>query len=470
MSNKSFVKLLYNLTLLTVASIPFDGLNIELGATLKLSRVFGMLAIFTLILFLSSTSSKKFKNLPNSFYLVFKVLSVFFLVTLLSNLIFLTEIIKPEAQNYFLQQFGNDGLSIFRTALKPIQAAIATAINFSWLLIPILVIRSNLQIMQIAWTYVISSSIQGLLGIVQYMYFLASGINLFPIYRGGLVGGYTQDAYVDLQGIRFLRVNALAGEPTGLALVLGFGIAITVFFLIEQSSDKKKLLATFCFIIQIISLFLTFSTIGYVCISSIVLLYVYFIKEKLLFIPVLTVTLALYVFLFDIPSFLLNLFEERILERIGFEDFDLVYVSFIQKSPSYLLLGTGFGTFHLATFEEASQILSWQFGIILPKLGIFSILATSGLVGAFVLSIIPVVVFSRLNNINKTKYVSNKKFYFCIKKLLAFMFIIGINIRFTIFGVLWLGIGFAVIENYRRFQKVSQSQNLQINYQVNYDA
>jgi hypothetical protein len=452
---KQSLNTLYLLMLITAASIPFSGLNIQLGGTFNLSNILTIISAFILgrdFLFV-----KIRKDIPYSFYSVRKALGVFLIITCLGNLTFLLDPPSKEAENYFNLMFDSGGFSVFRTALKPFQAFISSAINLIWILIPILTIKSKKQILYFAYLYVISSAFQASLGIFQYIYYLISGINFFPIYRGGLIGNniYTQDAFIVVSGVKMLRINAMSGEPKGLALILCFGIAASIFLLYSNINKNHRMVLVFMLIAQIIALIFTFSTLGYVAI--LVLFFVWIVAELPKFIALFSIAIAslIIAYIFGDFSFvqgdtLLNkVFEARFSDRLqeGFEDMDLVYINFIVKNPSYLFLGTGFGTFHLASFEQASQIISWRFGIILPKLGIFSILATSGCAGMLVFMHILLSLKSGFDKIIVLN-IQDLKFIERAKKMLIYIFLTGLAIRYTIFALMWVGIGFAIVENY----------------------
>lgn len=458
------INLLYIVLLLIVFSVPLDGLSIEIGATFRLSRIFSLLATFIIFVHLF------FRDVKNSrsFYLVIKVLAVFFFITILGNITFLLDVPNPEAQSYYLQRFGSSSLSIFRNELKFIQVLIENISKFSCLLIPILVIRSYDQVSKVAWTYVISSSLQAALGILQLSYYLIAKINLFPIYRGGLIGErtYTQDAVASIQEVGILRINALSGEPKNLALFLCFGIATICFFLLPESFTKPRrnfLLLLNLVILQIVALTLTLSTLGYILFIIGIFVFMLSAKSRVkLIFTFFLLGLSLLVFygLFEISSFYTSVFQTRFLERLGLEDFDLVYLAFIQDSPSYLFLGTGFGNFHLASFQNAIEIVTWKFGIILPKLGIFEILAISGVLGLAFFSFLPYKLLSRFSQKNLSSNFNTQK-NIRLKNLIIYMIIAGIYLRLTYIGIIWIGIGFAVSDNWLINSQTSiQSEDL----------
>jgi hypothetical protein len=456
--NNSF----YILTSAMLASIPFDGLAIEAGARLRFSNIIGIISTLLFVWYFITTKTRLIDK-SYSLNFAFRVLSLFIFSTLVANLIFFSEVINPQAIAYFSETLGDSRLSFFRTELKPVQAFIATISQLSWILIPTLAIQTNEQVVKLAWIYVTSSSIQASLGIFQFLYYLVSGVNLFPIYRGSLLDESiaTQDAFFSLGGVNYLRVNAFTGEPKNLALVLCFSIAIVCFFLIQQTSHRPRAFVIACGLIQFFALMLTFSTLGYALLTLTCCVYFYFQKNKTLFIVTIASIVIPIFFLLGVPSIVSDIFQERILERIGIEDFDLVYLDFISKAPDNLLLGTGFGTFHLASFESATQLIKWQFGIILPKIGLFGLMATSGCVGTLIFSSLFIKLIAKLSYFSLFSTFPEGRFCISIRNLVVCLVVIGILFRFTTFGCLWLGIGFTVLDNNIRYlDYLIQSSNL----------
>lgn len=367
-----------------------------------------------------------------------------------------------EAQKYFSEQFNSGFVSIFRKNLKPLQAFIKSSTMFFWLLIPIFAIKQYNQVVKLSVLYVISASIQAILSLVQFLVYLITGFNLFPINRTGLIGEniVTQDAILNLEQTRIIRVNALSGEPKHLALFLCFGLAINVFFLVKHYSSAQKqniFWIIFSCIVQFTALLLTFSTSGYITFMIGLFLYIFWVFIDFTAIGLILISIFIVLLLsfgYDsiyfvgnlTDSFVGKIFELRFIERLNFDDFDQVYLAFIKSNPSYLLVGTGFGNFHLASFNQASEILSWRFGIILPKLGIFNILATSGVSGLLVYLFLIFRLLRKLDSVLRSKINNKKYFYSSIKNLIVYMIISGFFLRLTNFGLLWIGVGFAVIE------------------------
>lgn len=378
-----------------------------------------------------------------------------------------------EAQKYFSGQFNSGFFSIFRKTLKPLQAFIQSSTNFFWLLIPILAIKQYNQIIKLSVLYVISSSIQAVLSLVQFIVYLVSGFNLFPINRTGLIGEniVTQDAIFYLGQTRIIRVNALAGEPKHLALFLCFGLAINIFFILKNTSSlRNTFLILLSCAIQFAALVLTFSTSGYITfiIGLFLYLFLFFVEFTGVGLS-LTSLFIVFVLLFGYEhnfwignlsdSLVGQIFELRFIKRLNFDDFDQVYLAFIKSHPSYLLVGTGFGNFHLASFNQASEILSWRFGIILPKLGIFNILATSGVSGLLVFLFLIFRLLRQLDSVLSSKIIKNQDFCFSIKNLIVYMIVSGFCLRLTNFGLLWIGVGFAVIELHSKTLKHKTCQS-----------
>jgi hypothetical protein len=449
--NKSS-NIFYSLTFATLVSIPFDGLAIDFGSRLRLSNLLSIASLVVLTTYFLFTQAK---TVSNSYYgrFVVNIIILFCLSTFIGNLFFLFDRINPQAQVYFDDKFGSDGISVFRTVLKPIQAFIATLTQLQWILIPLLAIRSNHQVFQLAWGYIISASIQAGFAIFQFIFYLATKINLFPMYRGSLLDENieTQDAFFSMGGTDILRVNAFAGEPKGLALVLCLSLVILYFFVLPQVSGNLKKSANTYALIQFTALMLTFSTLGYALLAISFSVYFFLSKKKIWFLINLTIILTITFYTVGIPSTVNDIFQARFLERIGFEDFDLVYLEFIGKHPDYLFFGSGFGTFHLASFEAASQIIKWKFGIILPKIGLFSLLATSGFPGIFFFSSLLFKSISKLSYLVNILPIKESTFCLQIRDMFICLIAVSLVFRFTTFGCLWIGISFAVIENILRY-------------------
>jgi hypothetical protein len=434
---------------ISIAFLPLEGISIELGATFRPSNT---VAIITALIFIYyfSVSSKASKYYSSSFKFVLNVLIFFFALTLVSNFVFLLEKIDPETWSFFNRRFGDSGLAIFRTSLKPVQALINQVINYSWLLIPVVAIQRNQQVIRLAWAYVISTSIQAVLAIIQFIVYSSTSFNLFPINRGGLIGEgiYTQTATVTLAGKNFLRANGLAGEPGGLALYICFSLGIIFFLLLSQSKGRSKLFGALCIVLQFVALMLTFSTRGYIFIFVGVLIYFLTSGKKLAagFISIIAV-FVLYYLIGDIPSLAEEIFQTRILDRLGFDDFDYVYIALLQDSPIHLLLGVGFGNIHLLMYPYAVTMIPFEIGLITPKLGLFNILATSGIAGAIVLSLLPISLYFRLSIFAKQRGFVWNEFCASVRNVMLYMLVCGVILQINVMGLAWIGIGFAVVQN-----------------------
>lgn len=447
---------LYFIFLLSIFCIPFFGISIELGATFRPAN---MLAILGTILLLINYTSNKGRQYCYSFKLVINILFVLSITSVIANIIFiLTENIDKHTISYFTSQFGSRNFSFLRIHLKPVQIFVSEWINFSFLLIPISTVNNKIKIVKIVWTYVISVTIQATLGIVQYLIYISLGINIFPILRGGIIGShiYQQDAAFFLNGIKFIRVNALAGEPKTLALFLCAGIGISVFFLFHNVSTKReKMITTISIFIQLIALMLTFSTLGYICLLAGMIVYTFSIKRKLSAIFAILISFFIILNLISIPFVVSDIFHTRFLERLGFEDMDLIYLSFIQRNPDFLLFGTGYGNFHLAAFQETQEIIPWKFGIVLPKLGVLNLLAQSGIVGLVIFSSLPIMIIRKLNNLARKKYYVDKVLCNSTKYMVIYLSVICLVLRYNSIGLLSLGMGFAIYEislsNHKKF-------------------
>ncbi|MEM1255556.1 MAG: hypothetical protein AAGI69_24220 [Cyanobacteria bacterium P01_H01_bin.21] len=460
MKNKNYV-----LILALVFLMPFNGLSIDIGVSIRPFNLLNFLLFFSVIKTVVKILVSNTKTSPSSLTLVIKIFSLFIGITVLSNLIFiLFGEVTPEALYYFDDKFSGGTLGFLRTSLKPLQVMLSYLLIFSLTIVSITSIKKHSEIVSIAWSYVISSSVAAFLGIFQYFYYVVSGVNLFPIYRGGLVGvnSYTQDAVFVMGGIKFLRINAFAGEPKYLATFLILGLGTILFFLINQCSKKHKTVLAFLFLIQLLAVMLTFSTLGYAMLIICLLFYLYIAKRKLYLYTFLGIIALLGYLFIGYPQLVVDIFDARFLSRLGLEDMDVIYVEFIKEFPDYIWFGTGFGNFHLASFAQTQKILSWNFGIILPKLGLFIVMATSGIFGTLIFYSIPILVIKRLSYLANYLNKNTADFYWSLKNLIIFLSIIGLVMRSMPLAFLWLGIGFSAIEEYAIHKKLRCSYSYRL--------
>jgi hypothetical protein len=456
------INIFYILTCLTLFATTFEGRYIDLGAQITADKFFSLISLIVSFgYFIGLIKARAFNEL---FYknFILKTIACFLLITIVGNLIFLTEPISSEALIYFEDRVGTGNLAMFRTFLKPVQAFTVTLAQLSWILVPSLALKTNLQVIQAGWVYVCSSTLQAILAISQYLIYMATGINIFPMYRGGVTDDnlFQQDAVFSFGGRFLLRVNGLSGEPRQLALILVFSIAILTFLLIRSKSKIIKTFAIFSLLLQVFSLILTFSTQGFILLSIGVLIYTFSRKNKMQFlIFVITVFLSALLFI-EIPSTVADIFQARILERIGFEEFDLIFLDFISASPLHLFTGCGIGNFHIASFEQAKQVIrEWQFQIFLPFIGVFSLIATSGIFGTVTFYLLPYRLILKLSRSLKSLPISERLFYVSVRNLLIYLIIVGLILRLHTLGFIWLGIGFAVLENLHKSLINRQSPN-----------
>jgi hypothetical protein len=455
-SKRPRVKLMYNLVLLAIFSLTFDGVFIELGGTYKISNTLAILALIIFLIDVLTRNKPLSLAYSQSFKLVLNVLAAFYLVTLISNFIFIVSAdIDPSVWAFFNNRFGTGGMAIFRTYLKPVQAFFSQSISYSWFLLPLVIISSKKDLLKLSWFYVISATFQAILGIVHLAVFALMGINLFPVYRG-MVGdeAYTQVGMISTSWGQTLRANGLAGEPGGLALFCCFGMAITLLFLLPQITERKlRIFGISCFILQFIGMMITYSTRGYIL--TFLLAFIFFLtrKSKVLMIPLTILCVSfIYYLVGGVPDIVQEVFAMRFLTRFGFDDFDYVYLEFLKQSPEYLLLGSGFGNIHLLMEPYARNMIPFEIGNITPKMGLFFILSTSGIVGALILLILPFNLFFKNKKISQLLATSpsSAEFLACTRNTAAYMFFAGIILQFNVLGFFWVSAGLATLEVLRK--------------------
>jgi hypothetical protein len=449
------IKLLYNLLLASVFCLPLEGFYIEVGGTYRLSSTIAIFA--TLVLLFDFDVVARNNSLQaaysKSFRYILKVLIAFYLVTLTSNLIFLLfEKIDPSVIRFFDKRFGDSAMAIFRTYLKPVQAIFSQSFSYSWFLISIVAIHTKRDLLRISWAYVISTTIQDVLGIVQLLIFTATGNDLFPINRGGLIAedSYTQTATLKTSLGYALRITGLSGEPGALALYSCFAMAITLLLLLPHVTRKSH--KSFCFIclgLQLVGTLLTYSTRGYLLISLLVFIYFITSDKKVFIIPLAPLILGFaYYLVGGIPDYVEDIFSTRILARLGFDDFDLVYLEVLKKTPSYWFIGCGFGNVHLLMEPFSRYMVPFEIGNIAPKSGLFFIISTSGILGFSILCMLPLRIISRINYALRSGMLNSSSFLIGVRNVVAYMSISGIILQFNVFAFFWVSAGFAALEAY----------------------
>jgi hypothetical protein len=451
------VRLIYNLVLIAIIASPFGGVYVELGGTYGISNTAAILAFIIFLIDILTRNKPLSLAYSQSFKLVLNVLAAFYLVTLISNFIFfISADIDPSVWAFFNNRFGTGGMSIFRTYLKPVQALVSQSISYSWFLLPLVIISSKKDLLKISWFYVISSTFQAILGIVHLAVFALMGVNLFPIYRGGIVGDevQTQTSMIATSLGPTLRANGLAGEPGGLALYCCFGMAVTLLFLLPQLTERKlRAFGISCFILQFIGMMITYSTRGYLL--TFLLGFIFFLthKNKILLIPLTILSVGfIYYLVGGIPDIVQEVFSMRFLARFGFDDFDYVYFEFLKQSPEYLLLGSGFGNIHLLMEPYARDMIPFEIGNITPKMGLLFILSTSGVVGALILFLLPFNLFFKRKKLSQLLSISptSAALLACTQNTAAYMFFAGIILQFNVLGFFWVSAGLAIIEVLRK--------------------
>lgn len=462
-------KKLFLLLCVAVFFMPFFGVYFDVGGSWRISQL--------LMIILSYSAYRQFKKYPDIFLkkqieqseqkFVIRCILIFFISAFLANLfVFLFVEIPPQATEYFSGKLETQFLiSFIRTNFKIIQSAIKELISFGFLIIPLMLIDTKKKAHIITWIYVISVSIQSFLGIVQLIIYNVTNVNIFPIIRGGFFSHLyaTQTARItELEGFNF-RVNALALEPTDLGFFIVSSIILILFFLLPNNNFLELNIGKFKlknknFILSLLSLnliclYFTYSTLGYIMFVIVLALSV---SKNLISLFISSAILVFFSEKIITTIFAVSgeIIQARFIDRLGFDDFDQVYLSFISQNPEFLLNGTGFGNFHLLSYDYAREIVNaFNFGIILPKLGVFKILAISGVVGLVGLSLLFVklylkmsvtLMYSHRNKINNSKVIWIKNFRYFLVPVFICLFLI----RYEDVTLLFLALGYSTYNWY----------------------
>jgi hypothetical protein len=208
-----------SLCVLLAFSIPLTNVAISwVGIRFDLQRVVTILCLFRLF-FLFGTRDKSHA------YKILNVFSPLFLVVLYAAL-------ATFLQPVLLQDFG---FASHEKIMSFIASRGFKFVNYIALLVYVASVLKNPFRMHFAvCSLALGFSLLEILGVVQSLTYLFSGIDLFPIKRiveeGGVISYNDLSVPVNVFGLSFLRINSLAHEPKGLSQLLAFFFVFKIYW------------------------------------------------------------------------------------------------------------------------------------------------------------------------------------------------------------------------------------------------
>lgn len=276
-------------------------------------------------------------------------------------------------------------------------------INVTPAFLPLLFFKRKEDVETTAKVFISSTFILCLFGWIQTFIFYLYGIDVFPVFREGLIGSRSQSMGVDMLGMTLFRMHSLGGEPKDFAITA----VVSIFLLILTGVSGKRsfrfrgsLVAFF-----LASLFMSLSTSGLVVLlagMALIAILSFFIKDVTLgfvfkSIAVFVVVALMLTAFLIIKDFLTmdsakELMLERTIRRSPIELFDAAVIDFLSVHPGYGIFGVGLGNIHLYAWDNLVQyasenrlagwvLKSYYSFVFVPNSGYLRIISEIGIVG-----------------------------------------------------------------------------------------
>jgi hypothetical protein len=357
---------------------PFRAINIDIGLSISMSEILTIIGVMFVILFQDHYILKIPKSIVP--YILYCILS-----TIIISLFFI-EFIHVNEGNFLREKGRFIAQIIFNTI--PV---------FGLMFLLSSGLRTKVQFLSAFKILLLSILFLSLLGILQFIIFYISKIDIFPI--GINADGQIRTASMGLFAgiLGWLRICSFGGEPKGLAAIVTVGalIILTLNKFNIKFFNFNSLILPFFFLI----ILLTLSTGGIVLtivISFLVLILAWFIRGiewRILFKPYFFSVLALVILLFiKLKENIIEILEIRVVNRIvseeeGIEDMDQTIISFLQDNPLWSIFGSGWGNIHNLAYKYIPTEYAWYLKdtIFVAKSGYLKIISESGFIGFILL-------------------------------------------------------------------------------------
>lgn len=419
-----------------VAFVPWAALDAELGISLKVSE------LVTLVLLGKYALSGRWRpeRMPGIGY---------FLLFLLASLALAVITIQwgPEVPPFAGGSPMRNGYGRVLTTL------IKVVILFGFLIL-LFSERRTVRPMLLLKTYVYSCLVLAMLGLLQFVVFSVTGVDIFPI---GMFSSDGRSGYVLIAGELQLRVSSFGGEPKGLGQSLAIGLALLMVFgrMLGFAANRKRIAAALLFVVIV----LTNSSSAFI-VLLIVAGFTYVFSRRAVPFPrgvvtflVLGISLGITGIYYGIAATtdtlapieypqidtFLESIQYKLTERVRLDDTDsLIMESFVGDIPG-MVFGRGLGlVHHYAYVFIPPHMERYLWGsIVPPKSGVGLFLGHAGLLGImlialFVASLIP----SRelLGRFSAPSHVSIVKG----AQALSFGLLAALMLRLYTFDITWI--------------------------------
>lgn len=331
---------------------------------------------------------------------------------------------------------------------RAITQAFYYAIVFGAFCAPFILVKKNTDVFAARSALLHSILLMCILAWLQFAAYQFAGLNIFPINRAGDFDYNSNLLYSDgLQQI--FRVNSIAGEPKHLGLAISVGIAILLASRQSRPSGEKhfhlKLL------IMLVTLYVTYSTTGYVtALVAVLAALIYQKKTSTLLVSgtILAVIFSASLTALD-QSYLASGLSQ--LQRAGLEVQDLAIFSALIDNPIHSLFGFGIGNIHhYAVGYLPSDFPLFKETPFKANNGLIYIISDFGIIGLTVFSLLYFKSIKSLKSIQQGLISRDEKsaiqflVIFCTSIYFIFMF------RYTELIAVCLGLMLAIIQLNKR--------------------
>jgi len=279
------------------------------------------------------------------------------------------------------------------------------------------------QIIRTLRSYLYGLTVLVLLGIIQIMIFILSGIDIYPL---RMVEGVAQSApIIGVYSEEFssIRMYSLGGEPKGLGSSLCVGLSVLLFSWSYGMKIVKYHLGLIGFFF--IGLVLTFSRSGYgMFLVLIIFLTLSFLlkNRKIISKVFLRISLPVVGFLLCISPIIVEFVKTRFLVKnagLFSEHVDVAIQEFFISQPLWLIFGSGTGNVHhLISPYLTGPLTIMQGHVFVSRYGYSRLLSESGIIGFVIFTAIFAIIVYRLNRIMNDRL--SKMFKWVILSLVAF--------------------------------------------------
>ena len=311
-----------------------------------------------------------------------------------------------------------------------------------------------------------------ILAVIQLIIFLGTGLDIFPMGMNNSDGRVRTAVHNMLSdNIGILRVNALGGEPKGLAASLSVGVSVLFLaskFEIQIIKRQKQIMWLFLLVI-----FLTLSTGGYgLMVGFFLIVFILNILKNRIKLrrvkwqqaTIFFTIIAIIAINFNV---IYNIIDKRILSRaeeLSGEESDGIIQDFLIANPRWGVFGSGSGNIHNLAHPYMPEELKYYMkgNIFVARGGYLKLISENGIVGLLLLFLFLGSIIFRLNKLyDQNRYY--KFFLYLILTNLAFFLVRGGYVEYHFLFLLSLGMVYLHIQKYGPLKKTSVSRTVYTN-------